>query len=405
MEISKIKSFYSLNELFSFISDKRKFKIIKYNIYLNKKLDLSIDDYKEFFFQKKINKYDYVFINDYYIEFKNDLNDIIDDNSYNLFLNALSKKKDFILNIKDKDFKLMIENKYFKENPRFEIEEINYPRLLLIKDNKLTNKAINTFENIFNLFSINGKMNKEQSINYFTNCGYGIWANYRINELFKYDKDKDGFILFEDFIKYYYDSINQDLDYVWEDLEKLGYNKYLNENYDLDYLKNNKEEFEESIIFNFFELTNLQINKLSLCFKIDKIFIDYLKKKGILINIKEINISLFNVKQFIELNIICPNIEELNLYILEKDPEINKYEINNIFSNIITLKIYIFKTNFDLIDFMDNNNKKIKNLEIYYKCDEYIKSQSKIILENIKNLRIEGNIFIYNNFKFPNLEY
>ena len=124
-----------------------------------------------------------------------------------------------------------------------------------------------------------------------------------------------------------------------------------------------------------------------------------------MINLKEINISLFNLKQFIELNIICPNIKELNLYIYEKDPEINKYEINNIFSNIITLKLYIFKSNFDLIDFMDNNNKKIKNLEIYYKCNKYIKSQSTISLENIKNLRIEGNIFIYNNFKFPNLEY
>ena len=252
MKISKIKSFYSLNELFSFISDKRKFKIIKYNIYLNKKLDLSIDDYKEFFFQKKINKCDCVFINDYYIEFKNDLNDIIDDNSYNLFINALSKKKDFILNIKDKDFKLMIENKYFKENPRFEIEEINYPRLLLIKDNKLTNKAINTFKKIFNLFSINGKMNKEQSINYFENCEcYGLTFDDRIDVLFVYDKDKDGFILFEDFIKYYYNLINKNLNEVQEDLANLGYNNYLNENYDLDYLKNNKEEFEESIIFNF----------------------------------------------------------------------------------------------------------------------------------------------------------
>ena len=95
-----------------------------------------------------------------------------------------------------------------------------------------------------------------------------------------------------------------------------------------------------------------------------------------MINIKEINISLFNVKQFIELNIICPNIKELNLYIYNEDPEINKYEINNIFSNIITLKLYIFNTNFDLIDFM-NNNLKITNLEIYYKCDEYIKSKSK----------------------------
>ena len=63
-----------------------------------------------------------------------------------------------------------------------------------------------------------------------------------------------------------------------------------------------------------------------------------------MINIKEINISLFNVKQFIELNIICPNTEELNLYIYKEDPEINKYEINNIFSNIITLKLYIFKS-------------------------------------------------------------
>ena len=95
MKISKIKSSYCLNELFSFISDQRKFKIIKFNIYLNKKLDLSIDDYKEFFFQQKINKYDYVFINDFYIEFKNDLNDIIDDNSYNFIFKFIIKEKRF----------------------------------------------------------------------------------------------------------------------------------------------------------------------------------------------------------------------------------------------------------------------------------------------------------------------
>ena len=52
-----------------------------------------------------------------------------------------------------------------------------------------------------------------------------------------------------------------------------------------------------------------------------------------------------------------------------------------------------------------DNNLKIKNLEIYYKCNEYIESKAIIILENIKYLRIEGNKFIYNNFKFPNLEY
>ena len=107
----------------------------------------------------------------------------------------------------------MIENKYFKENPRFEIDKIKIPRLLLIKDNKLTNKAINIFKNIFNLFSINGKMNKEQSINYFQICDeWGI--DDIIKKLFVYDKDEDGFILFEDFIKYYYDLINKDLNEV-----------------------------------------------------------------------------------------------------------------------------------------------------------------------------------------------
>ena len=69
----------------------------------------------------------------------------------------------------------MIENKYFKENPCFEIEEINHPRLLLIKDNKLTNKGINNFKKIFDLFSNNGKMNRQQSNNYFQNCDDDEW--------------------------------------------------------------------------------------------------------------------------------------------------------------------------------------------------------------------------------------
>ena len=41
-----------LQDLFSYIKYKRKFKIIKYNKFLNKKLDISNDDYKELFFQK-----------------------------------------------------------------------------------------------------------------------------------------------------------------------------------------------------------------------------------------------------------------------------------------------------------------------------------------------------------------
>ena len=83
MKISTIKSFYTLNQLFSFITENRKFKIIKYNVYLNKKLNLLADDYKEFFFLKKINKYNnYRFINNYYIEFKNDFGNIINKNLF-----------------------------------------------------------------------------------------------------------------------------------------------------------------------------------------------------------------------------------------------------------------------------------------------------------------------------------
>ena len=90
-------------------------------------------------------------------------------------------------------------------------------------------------------------MNKEQSINYFINCGYdeNDWEFAdRIDELSLYDDDEDGFILFEDFIKYYYDLNNKYLNLVWHDLKKLGYNKYLNENYDLDNLLNNKEDLK-----------------------------------------------------------------------------------------------------------------------------------------------------------------
>ena len=39
--ISNINSKYSLQELFSFISEKKKFKLMKSNVHLNKKLDIN----------------------------------------------------------------------------------------------------------------------------------------------------------------------------------------------------------------------------------------------------------------------------------------------------------------------------------------------------------------------------
>ena len=45
MILSKIHSKYLIQELFSFIKENIKLKIIKYNLFLLNKLDLSINDY------------------------------------------------------------------------------------------------------------------------------------------------------------------------------------------------------------------------------------------------------------------------------------------------------------------------------------------------------------------------
>ena len=106
-----------------------------------------------------------------------------------------------------------------------------------------------------------------------------------------------------------------------------------------------------------------------------------------MINLKEIEISILNLKIFIELNIICPNVEELSLYINDNF-DFNKKEIMNIFNNIKTFKIYI-KNEFDLIDLMrEIKDSKIENLKIFDKINKYEKNDSKIILNNIKNIII-----------------
>ena len=191
-----IKSKYVFQELFSFIPLKRKFKIIKYNSFLHNKLDLSIIDYKQFFFQLKIEEYNYPNINSYWIKFKNDLNDIIDGNSYKLFINCLSNKKDFILKLNDKDFNIMMNNSNYKDNILIEIKEMeidDIPKILLIKDNKLTNKIKKIFKEIFDLYSSNGKMSKSQLIEFMNKIKRNDDEN--INKLYSYDIDKDGYLL------------------------------------------------------------------------------------------------------------------------------------------------------------------------------------------------------------------
>ncbi len=48
--LNKINSPYSLSLLFSFVSEKRKLKIVKYNSFLLKQLGLAIINYKRNFF-------------------------------------------------------------------------------------------------------------------------------------------------------------------------------------------------------------------------------------------------------------------------------------------------------------------------------------------------------------------
>ena len=86
-----------LQDLLSYVNKKRKLKIIKYNNYLKQKLDISNDDYKELFFKNKLQTYNYFYIKTYWKQFQNDFKGIINKDSYNLFLNILSKIKNFNL--------------------------------------------------------------------------------------------------------------------------------------------------------------------------------------------------------------------------------------------------------------------------------------------------------------------
>ena len=70
MILSNIHSKYLIQELFSFIKENKKLKIIKYNLLLLNKLDLSIKDYKISFFKTIVENYDCFYINDYYQDLK-----------------------------------------------------------------------------------------------------------------------------------------------------------------------------------------------------------------------------------------------------------------------------------------------------------------------------------------------
>ena len=155
MLLKKISK-YLIPELFSFIKENQMFKLSKGNSFLNKNLNLLSKEYKVFFLKKKIESYNFYYINDYYQKFKNDFNSIIknEEELKELMLNCLSQSENFELKISDKNFNLILNNPYFKEKIRINFECLNKDtkRILLIKNNKLTKKAKKDFKNIFDLF-------------------------------------------------------------------------------------------------------------------------------------------------------------------------------------------------------------------------------------------------------------
>ena len=159
MKLSNIHSKYVIQELFSFISIKQMFRLVKNNSFLIKKLDLSTKDIKSYFFQKKMmENYDYIYINEYYEEFKKDFNSIIQNENElkELFNNSLSKNKNFELNLFDTDFNSIFNNSYFRQKIKINLDDLNQEKNLniLIEDNKLSDIAIKIIKNIFNTFSI-----------------------------------------------------------------------------------------------------------------------------------------------------------------------------------------------------------------------------------------------------------
>ena len=206
-----------------------------------------------------------------------------------------------------------------------------------------------------------------------------------INNLFlEYDIDNDGLLSFEDLNDFYLNSVKINIDNIWRFLYTLGYNNLLEKNKEIDYyyILNNEEEFEISKHINKIQkISKEKIYKLSLFDIIDKIFLQYFNNNQIFQNLKKIDISIYCIYQMVNLNIICPNIEILNLKIT-KDDLIYIYELNNIFPNINILNLFI-ETKFNLLRIFINS--KIETLKINID-DYYVKIDSKIVLKNIKHV-------------------
>ncbi len=234
--ITKINSKLVLSQLFSFVPIKRQITIIKYNKFLNSQLE-TIKLIKTIFFKERIKNYEFNYVEEYLNKFKEDFNEFIKEEEFDYFFyNSLSKKKNFYLKFSDKDFFSLINNNYFNENLSIETDNLLneiIPKIPLIKDNKLTEEILNILKNIFDSFSFDELLTKNQASKLMSEImNKEIKENDKIiSDLFLvYDYNKDDYLNFEGFYNFYYNKIKNNIDKVWKSLYNLGYNNILKKN-------------------------------------------------------------------------------------------------------------------------------------------------------------------------------
>ncbi len=422
MCLIKVHSKYILRELFSYVSIKRKFKIVKYNNSLMKKLNLSISDFSKFYAQNKIKKYHFIYVKNYIEKFNKDFNHII--NKDDLIINGISRNINFDLKLTDEYFSNLLNDSYFANNVRINLDDLcddEIPRMILIKNNRFTEKTLKTFKDIFHSFSNNEEMNKDQLyrffIDFFQKKNNTKTRREVNNHMLTYDSNKDGKLTFDDFIKLIDNElINLEPKIIWKYLKNFGYNNLLDKKKKIDfhYLINNIDECEGyriSIIRNFREITKKNIYKLSLFKNIREDYITYLIDNQKCYHLKILSTSVSLLNQMFKLKAIFPNIEELNL---EIDFKYNKNELNNPFPNMKKLSVYIRKKIdlFDLIRILEDS--QVNTLIIFIFDNDknvitFSEIKTEIILEQINNLEIyiedECNINNYMYQFFKNIQF
>ena len=332
-------------------------------------------------------------MSNYLEKFKNDFNDII--NKKDLIINEISRNINFDLKLVDDNFNIIINDSYFKNNVRINLDDLfffNIPRIIIIKNYRFTEKALKTFKDIFLSFSSYEEMNKNQLQTFFIEFlpENNIITEREINNwMLKYDSDRDGKLTFEDFITLIYEElILLQPKIIWRSLYKLGYNNLLDKKkeIDFDYLINNINKFEECnkyIICNFGQISKKNIYKLSLFKNIHDDYIKYLIKKQKFNNLKILSTSVSLLNQMIKFKVICPNIEELNLEICDIDFAYNNNELNILFPKMKKLSVYIRKK-FDLFDLM----RRLKD------SDSQLNTLIIFVFDNYDNVTVRMNVIL-----------